>query len=62
MYPWMVDTNPQLADLVIRIMKHSIASLYESTPITKERPTGFFSQRLATVLQVFNPPLLASPI
>lgn len=40
-YPWIVDANPQLADLIIRIMKHSIASLYESTLITKERPTGF---------------------
>lgn len=45
LYPWMVDANPQLADLVIRIMKHSIASLYESTLVTKERPTGFMQPK-----------------
>jgi len=45
MYPWVVDANQQLADLIIRIMKHSIASLYESTLITKERPVGFSQQK-----------------
>jgi THO complex subunit 2 len=44
-YPWMVDANPQLADLIIRIMKHSIASLYESTLVTKERPVGFLQSK-----------------
>ncbi|KAF9647035.1 hypothetical protein BDM02DRAFT_2819645 [Thelephora ganbajun] len=44
-YPWIVDANPQLADLIIRIMKHSIASLYESTLVTKERPTGFMQPK-----------------
>ena len=45
MYPWMVDANPQLADLIIRIMKHSIASLYESALVVKERPTGFMQSK-----------------
>jgi THO complex subunit 2 len=44
-YPWMIDANPQLADLMIRILKHSISSLYESTPVSKERISGFTQPR-----------------
>ncbi|KAI0091900.1 transcription factor/nuclear export subunit protein 2-domain-containing protein [Irpex rosettiformis] len=30
-YPWMVDAFPELADLLLRILKHSISKLYETT-------------------------------
>ena len=30
-YPWMVDAFPELADLLLRILKHSISKLYEAT-------------------------------
>lgn len=30
-FPWMVDASPELADLLLRVLKHSIAGLYEST-------------------------------
>ncbi|KAI0693806.1 transcription factor/nuclear export subunit protein 2-domain-containing protein [Cytidiella melzeri] len=29
-YPWMVDAFPELADLLLRILKHSISRLYEA--------------------------------
>lgn len=29
-YPWMVDAFPELADLLLRILKHSISKLYDS--------------------------------
>jgi THO complex subunit 2 len=40
-YPWMVDAHPELADLIIRILKVSLSSLYESTFVTKERNQNF---------------------
>jgi len=43
-YTWFVDANPEIADLVIRIMKVSIASLYDST-FSKERKTSFTEPR-----------------
>ncbi|THV05422.1 hypothetical protein K435DRAFT_647314 [Dendrothele bispora CBS 962.96] len=43
-YPWFVDAHPEIADLVIRIMKVSISPLYDST-ITRERSTGFTEPR-----------------
>lgn len=30
-FPWMIDAFPELADLLLRVLKHSIAGLYEST-------------------------------
>src|ERR1700733_16179161 len=36
-FPWLVDAKPEIADLMIRIMKLSISSLYESSMVTKER-------------------------
>lgn len=40
-YPWLVDAHPEIADLMIRIMKVSISHLYESILITKERNPSF---------------------
>lgn len=44
-YPWMVDANTQLADLVLRILKHSITPLYESTYPPKNQVPGFSQPR-----------------
>lgn len=30
-FPWLVDAFPELADLLLRVLKHSIAGLYEAT-------------------------------
>lgn len=30
-FPWMVDASPELADLLLRVLKYSITGLYEST-------------------------------
>ena len=35
-WPWMVDAFPELSDLMIRILDHSISVLYESTVIFKK--------------------------
>ena len=44
-FPWLVDARPEIADLMIRIMKHSISSLYESSMVTKERNPSFNQAR-----------------
>jgi THO complex subunit 2 len=44
-FPWVVDAYPEIADLMIRVMKHSISPLYESTMVTKERNRSFTQPR-----------------
>ncbi|KAL0949134.1 hypothetical protein HGRIS_009218 [Hohenbuehelia grisea] len=44
-FPWFVDAHPEIADLLLRVMKHSISSLYESTMVTKERNPSFQQPR-----------------
>jgi THO complex subunit 2 len=44
-YRWMVDANPQLADLILRILKCSISTLYESALVIRERIPGFSQAR-----------------
>lgn len=44
-FQWLVDARPEIADLMIRIMKLSIASLYESSMVTKERNPSFNQPR-----------------
>ena len=44
-YPWMVDACPALADLLIRVLRHSIASLYESNFPSKPGLAGFAKPR-----------------
>jgi THO complex subunit 2 len=44
-FPWLVDARPEIADLMIRVMKHSISSLYESSMVTKERNSSFNQPR-----------------
>lgn len=40
-YPWMVDVHPEVADLLLRILSHSISPLYDTVVVTKERPPSF---------------------
>ena len=40
-FPWLVDSNPEIADLILRVLRHSISPLYESLLITKERNPSF---------------------
>jgi THO complex subunit 2 len=40
-FPWVVDSNPEIADLLIRVLKFSISGLYDSIVISKERNPSF---------------------
>ncbi|KAF7331994.1 hypothetical protein MKEN_00079700 [Mycena kentingensis (nom. inval.)] len=40
-YPWFVDAQPQIADLLLRILKISIAPLYDTHLVTKQRNPSF---------------------
>lgn len=42
-FRWMVDAYPEIADLVIRVMKLSVTQLYEQTMVPKER-SGSYTQ------------------
>ncbi|KAI0082601.1 hypothetical protein K474DRAFT_1655406 [Panus rudis PR-1116 ss-1] len=44
-FPWFVDAYPEIADLVIRILKHSITPLYESNLAPKTKATSFTQPR-----------------
>ncbi|GLB33487.1 putative THO complex subunit 2 N-terminus [Lyophyllum shimeji] len=44
-FPFLVDARPEIADLLIRIMKVSLAPLYESLMVTKERNPSFTQPR-----------------
>jgi THO complex subunit 2 len=43
-FPWLVNAHPELADLIIQMLKFSISPLYEAT-LAKERTTGFTQPR-----------------
>ena len=36
-FRWLVDAYPEIADLLIRVMKHSLVSLYDQHLVTKPR-------------------------
>ncbi|KAG6850048.1 hypothetical protein H0H93_001864, partial [Arthromyces matolae] len=44
-FPFLVDARPEIADLIIRIMKVSISPLYESLLVTKERNPSYTQPR-----------------
>lgn len=44
-FPWLVDVSPEIADLLIRVLKVSLSPLYESLIITKERNLSFLQPR-----------------
>lgn len=43
--PWVVDAFPEIADLMIRVLKHSVSSLYDSTINAKEKSHSFTQAR-----------------
>jgi THO complex subunit 2 len=44
-FPWLVDAHPELADLILRIMKESLGAFYDSMFVTKERNPSFAQPR-----------------
>ncbi|CAL1701359.1 unnamed protein product [Somion occarium] len=44
-FPWMVDAHPEVADLVLRVVKHSMQSLYDTTVGTKNGLSSFTQPR-----------------
>lgn len=40
-FPWIVDSSPDLADLVLRIMRHSIAPIYDATTGSRDALASF---------------------
>lgn len=44
-FPWMVDAFPEVADLLLRALKHSLSALYDNTVGTKERTESFAKPR-----------------
>lgn len=45
-FPWFVDAHVELADLVLRILRHSIAPLYDTAFVLKERNPSFTQPRV----------------
>lgn len=43
MFPWLVDSHTEIADLLLRVLKTSLGPLYDSVMLKKE-PTTSFSQ------------------
>ncbi|KAG2129627.1 hypothetical protein DEU56DRAFT_956538 [Suillus clintonianus] len=43
--PWFVDAHSDLADLMLRVLKYSIAPLYDATFVLKERNPSFTQPR-----------------
>ncbi|KAG2361997.1 transcription factor/nuclear export subunit protein 2-domain-containing protein [Suillus spraguei] len=43
--PWLVDAHPELADLILRVLKYSIAPLYDATFVLKERNPSYTQPR-----------------
>ncbi|OSD04328.1 hypothetical protein PYCCODRAFT_1444038 [Trametes coccinea BRFM310] len=44
-FPWMVDAYPEVADLVIRVLKHSLSPLYDTTVPSKDKTASFMKPR-----------------
>lgn len=44
-FPWLVNAHPEIADLMLRVLKLSISPLYESLLVNKERNHSFSQPR-----------------
>ncbi|KAK7061446.1 THO complex subunit 2 [Favolaschia claudopus] len=44
-FPWLIDAHPEIADLMLRVLKHSVSPLYDSLLVTKERNPSFNQPR-----------------
>ncbi|KAJ3795196.1 transcription factor/nuclear export subunit protein 2-domain-containing protein [Lentinula aff. detonsa] len=61
-FPWLVDSQPDIADLLIRIMKISISQLYDTLIDTKERNPDFTQPRLRYSGTGSSPPPSRKPV
>lgn len=59
-WPWMVDAFPEVADLIIRVLQHSITPLYESNGSAK-RTTSFTKPRARYGSSGVIPPIERRP-
>jgi THO complex subunit 2 len=44
-FPWLVDAHPEIADLMLRVLRLSISPLYDSLLVNKERNPSFSQPR-----------------
>lgn len=44
-FPWMVDAHSAIADLMLRVLKHSIGPLYDTTVTSKDKTASFTKPR-----------------
>ncbi|KAI0650660.1 transcription factor/nuclear export subunit protein 2-domain-containing protein [Trametes meyenii] len=44
-FPWMVDAYPEIADLMLRILKHSVSPLYDIVAGPKDKAASFTKPR-----------------
>ncbi|KAI6047038.1 transcription factor/nuclear export subunit protein 2-domain-containing protein [Pisolithus marmoratus] len=44
-FPWLVDAHVEIADIMLRILKHSVAPIYDSAFVLKERNLSFTRPR-----------------
>ncbi|KAI9000935.1 transcription factor/nuclear export subunit protein 2-domain-containing protein [Trametes punicea] len=44
-FPWMVDAYPEIADLVLRVLKRSIQPLYDTNATSKDKTASFTKPR-----------------
>lgn len=44
-FPWLVDAHVEIADIMLKILKHSITPIYDSTFVLKERNLSFTRSR-----------------
>lgn len=44
-FPWVPDAYPEIADLILRVLKYSIEPLYASTLVTKEKNPSYTQTR-----------------
>lgn len=45
-FPWLVDAHTDIADLLLRIVKESISTLYDTTCVLRERNPSFTQPRV----------------
>lgn len=44
-FPWLVDARPEIADLMLRVMKLSLSPIYDASAFNKERNPSFTQPR-----------------
>ncbi|KAI0312477.1 transcription factor/nuclear export subunit protein 2-domain-containing protein [Amylostereum chailletii] len=60
-FPWMTDAHPEIADLLIRVLKYSVTTLYETKVPHKERNTSYTQPRTRYGAAGVLPPPVRKP-